>query len=828
MFFLSVFHMYGQNLRSVQDSIFRQLELFPQEKIHLQTDRNIYIPGEKIWFKAYLTNGVNNQPAMLSRYVYVELVSPTDTIVHRVMIRQGEDEMYHGNLFISDLIPDGMYTICAYTRYLENLGEGYFFTKNIQIINISKEGSANDQKDRRSNVNIRRDDFDVAMLPEGGNLLEGKMCRVAFKALNKDGTSDHITGRLFDETGREICAVKTFYAGMGYFYFIPQKGKKYHVKCTNRNGTEKTFNLPDSQSTYAVRSIWRNRDNSHLVTVERSDNTPEQQLYLLAHSSGIVLHFSEWDYNNELISFEGDELPSGVIQFVLFDKAMNPISERLVFNKNMAYDKAEIFFSTDKQEYEKRDKVTAGLTLKDHNGNLLQGNMSVSITDDRDMEVDTLTTILSTLLLSSELKGHIETPAYYLENTFDSEIALNMLMLTHGWRRYNIPEVVKGVYENPKTDFETSKGITGTVKSMYRGLPIVDGDVTIVSSIGEYDLVTTDESGRFGLLDIEYTDSVRFMVKAANQKNNENVELILDKELFPKPAYMPDSPVLRMTEVNTDEDAEYNGSVLLSDQKARAEAEAEDKMNDFMDKITLRAQYDDDIRMIILDEVTVTAKQPVAKRDEIRLKQWQNRFSDMTIYREKIKEQGVVDIYQSISQIPGVLMRTDEYGNKNLYTIGREGGEIGVMVLIDGFRVNDIDIATLNIKAVDAVDVFRNINAGATWGALGAGQITINITTGFDDSDDFPQNNYFVINPLGFQVPVEFYSPKYDTPESKYFDIPDYRTTIFWKPDITIKESGEASFEFYTSDSPTTYSVVVEGISTDGKIIRHVDKIMVR
>ena len=74
---------------------------------------------------------------------------------------------------------------------------------------------------------------------------------------------------------------------------------------------------------------------------------------------------------------------------------------------------------------------------------------------------------------------------------------------------------------------------------------------------------------------------------------------------------------------------------------------------------------------------------------------------------------------------------------------------------------------------------------------------------------------------------MEFYSPRYDTLEVKQSSIPDYRTTVFWKPDIVVPESGEASFEFYAADSPTTYSVVLEGLTTDGKIIRQVEKISI-
>jgi hypothetical protein len=76
-------------------------------------------------------------------------------------------------------------------------------------------------------------------------------------------------------------------------------------------------------------------------------------------------------------------------------------------------------------------------------------------------------------------------------------------------------------------------------------------------------------------------------------------------------------------------------------------------------------------------------------------------------------------------------------------------------------------------------------------------------------------------------MPVEFYAPQYDTPAAKHLATPDYRTTIFWKPNIVLSQEGRASVEFYSSDWPTSYSVVIEGITDDGQIIQQIGKIKV-
>ncbi len=60
-----------------------------------------------------------------------------------------------------------------------------------------------------------------------------------------------------------------------------------------------------------------------------------------------------------------------------------------------------------------------------------------------------------------------------------------------------------------------------------------------------------------------------------------------------------------------------------------------------------------------------------------------------------------------------------------------------------------------------------------------------------------------------------------DSPE------PDFRTTIYWKPDVHFSAQGEAVVEFYAADTPTTYRVVGEGVTGIGKMIRFTKEVVV-
>ena len=154
----------------------------------------------------------------------------------------------------------------------------------------------------------------------------------------------------------------------------------------------------------------------------------------------------------------------------------------------------------------------------------------------------------------------------------------------------------------------------------------------------------------------------------------------------------------------------------------------------------------------------------------------------------------------------------------------------GALILIDGIKGRYEDLELFNVRDMESIDVFKG-ESTALFGARGGSGVISITTKGRNVADLLYEKETFnnvVYTPLGYQDPVEFYAPKYETLESKRSVIPDYRTTIFWKPDVVISESEEANFEFYTSDFQTTYSVVIEGVTDDGKIVRQVETIQVK
>ena len=786
---------------AIQDSIIKQLELYPQEKIHLHVDRDMYVPGEKIWFKAYVTDAITHQSPTYSRYVYTELINSSDSVVYRVMVRRDND-MYHGHLFISDVIPEGEYTIRAHTRYMENMGDDYFFKKNIYIGNLAEGVAAgNAKKKQGTSSNKSQGNYEVSFYPEGGNLLEGTSCRVAFKVLNKNGYSEAISGDIVDDKGEKITNVNTIHSGMGSFYLTAAKGKRYFLECSNGSGVKKRFKLPDVTNTYSINTAWNPKNNKLFVYTKKSENSPDIPKYCLIHCRGVLLYFSQWNDANEYIAFSNADFPSGVLQILLLDNDMNPLSERLVFNKTE--DQAKAVFSTDKKVYSKRELVNSKIKLFDAENKLVSGNLSVAITDDKDIAVDSLNTILSSLLLSSELKGYIEAPAYYLQNNNRASFALDHLMLTHGWRRYNIPEAIKGNIKIPEKPIELSIEISGTVKNPFLGKASEEAVVTIYDAASDdFEQTTTNKNGEFLFTNIEFPDSIQYYINAYNKRGGRVVELAVDKKKHPEPKAIS-----------------YASNNIYSANSKEEEKEVKEKA--FVEKAEQRAKYDDDIRTIKLSEVEITAEEATWKPRPKLVFNFNRTISRQEI--EPISYLGTItflSFYDITYSEPLIGLDTLRYRGK------------AALAIIDGVvtQYRPLELIPL-VDDIESIDIIKENDAAInSFVVAGSGYKTvINITTRADRfKKDTKMPNATIISPLGFQKPAEFYSPIYDTPESKYQSIPDYRTTIFWKPDVVVEEGKDAQFNFYTSDFPTTYSVVIEGISDDGQIVRHIEKIEVK
>jgi hypothetical protein len=193
---------------------------------------------------------------------------------------------------------------------------------------------------------------------------------------------------------------------------------------------------------------------------------------------------------------------------------------------------------------------------------------------------------------------------------------------------------------------------------------------------------------------------------------------------------------------------------------------------------------------------------------------------------EEIERFGGTDVTNLLYTVPGVVIR----GNTIRLTSAVTMGSKSPLLLIDdvsrGYATPEI-LNSINIKSIGQFDVIKDPGRLAFFGFRGANGVISIYTKRGKSHPILPALNIKSVMPLGYQLPIELYSPKYDTQESIDDPKPDLRTTIYWKPNALSEYDGNATVDFYTADDPGAYSVVIEGVSDDGKLIHYCGKSLI-
>lgn len=838
------------------ENLFREeLSHFPQEKIYLHTDRGIYMSGETLWFRAHLVDALLLKQANASRYVYVELINPLGNLVERVKIRPDSLGCFHGHIPLGEDLPEGNYSLRAYTWFMQNMSDEYFSYKPIYISDpvsealsaevnfladdgdicaeiqflrkpdnrlviprqamifpdgdVDKRGTLLSFKDEKALYTFKKKDipttrtfllqtvyedkisnryfripevnkpFDVSFFPEGGHAAYSTNVKMAFKAIDADGLSTEIEGKVLDEEDQVCADFNSTHLGMGSFRMFYVPGKKYHAVCKDKGGITRQFELPEPTSgAISINTLWT---KTHLrVSLSKSPETMlNSSLMLVAHLRGFVLYAQPWNGKQNHIDFEKDFFPAGIVHFLLIDGERNILSERLVFSmQNSALAQAKV--SVERENYSPREKVDMMIKISDVNGEPMSGNFSLAVVDRADVKRDTVSNIVSTLLLTSELKGYIEEPLSYLQDKRSSAYALDLLMMTQGWRKYNIPQILKGNTTHTLTyGVELSDEVSGKVEGLFSALK--EGNISLLAlkdSLIGTEVTKPDANGRFVFNGLEYPSDTRYIIQALNKKGSSRVFIQLDPyKTLPTPTikYIP-----RLEKPHIEEN--------------------------YMAKMDQKYLIENGMRVYNLAEVVVTARK---KQTYMTESPFYSVSTSKVLTEEDVEKGHFISVLDLLRRLPGLTVSNDEVFYR---------GKVP-MVLLDNVPEENFDYNRLNVEDIKDVFYSPSTTVGPIYGSPAQnGAVVITTKNGYVQRNKL-NSNIQTILPVGYQQEVEFYSPVYDTKAKKESATPDLRSTIYWNPNVQVDNSGTVQVSFYTADSATDYGVVIEGICTSGCII---------
>lgn len=421
-----------------------QTKVQVQEKVYVQTDNNCYFVGDTLWYKAFVLRADNNKPTNMSKLLYVELLSPDGVVVERQRIVVSNKGVTCGQFALQDSLYSGYYEIRAYTRWMlnfnvthrdytlddkhlfynNNMAHDFFrewnglYSRVLPIFSKPKQKGNYDGKymygrPKQEVEFVEKPKLKVRFYPEGGTLLEGVQNRVAFDICDNDGQALQISGSLDDGT-----KLQPAYMGRGTFLVTPN-GQKATFKW---NDKEWTFKLPKSQAEGVAlvldkgKAKWASRG----VSVAAYAVMCRGKLYLFERTSSTSA------------SLAMDKLPSGVNELMLLDADAKVLASRLFFVNHD--DKVKnVSVKTDKMEYKPFEPIS--LEVK---GAEPKMPFAISVRDARtdDTSFDD-GNMMTEMLLCSDLKGFVASPAYYFESNDEAHTkALDNLLMVQGWRRY--------------------------------------------------------------------------------------------------------------------------------------------------------------------------------------------------------------------------------------------------------------------------------------------------------------------------------------------------------------------------------------------------------
>ncbi|MGZ3767484.1 MAG: carboxypeptidase regulatory-like domain-containing protein [Mucilaginibacter sp.] len=515
------------------------------EKAYLHFDKPYYAAGDTIYFKAYVTNPAYD-PSTLSSILNVELIGPADEICGAIKLKL-TDGMAPGDFALADTLKSGNYRLRAYTGTMRNQSEDYFFDQNVFVVNVPPTVSSahksisvtrsKNQTVKSQQLNTVLNKIDVQFFPEGGNFVNGVVSKVAFKAIAPNGFGANVKGTITDEQGHFVTDFISQHLGMGLITITPQPGKAYRANLAYKDSTKAKFDLPKASDAGYALHIDNADPRNVRVNIIAGLQSHRAKIYLIAQSGGIIYVYMPVKLINNTFNalIPKSELPDGIVQFALFSANGEPMNERLVFSRN--YDPLNLKLATENSISRPHQKVKISLAATDKDYTAVSGNFSVAVTDETRLPVDedNESTILSYLLLASDIKGYVEKPNYYFTGKSDKAAAdLDVLMLTQGYHRFEWKKMMNNEYQPVAFDPEKLTEVSGKITNA-AGKPIPHCKISLLSVSNVFFALDTisDASGKFVFKHLLARDSMRYIIQAADKQARKNTLIEIDKVKLP-------------------------------------------------------------------------------------------------------------------------------------------------------------------------------------------------------------------------------------------------------------------------------------------------------
>ena len=773
---------------------------FPQEKVYVHFDKKIYSPGESLWFKAYIFTGAD--PSPFSKNFYTELSDADGNIIERRVAPIVESSSA-GNFDLPKVLKTRHLHFRAYTTWMTNFDTAFYFEKDIRVY---------DKKTDSGIVAIPQQ-ARIQFFPEGGDLVAGVESMVAFKANDQYGLPVAVKGVLLDPKGKELASFSAEHDGMGKFLVTPEKGDSLVVAWKDEHGVERRTPLPGAKPEGVVlRAISGNQKVLFSVARSAEGTVGLKHLTIIGHMHQHLVYKAKINLEENFMSggtIPTNQLPTGVLQITVFNDADVPLAERVVFVNNGEYD-----FTTHLAIMSKNLNRRGSNNLLIEVPDTIRANFSLSVTDaTADGQFPSDDNIISRFLLTGELKGYVHNPYYYFSNKSDSTAAhLDLVMLTHGWRRFKWDQLTHGklpVIKFPEQDYLSLK------------VEVLGVDPYKISKEESLNVILSRKDSSTQMLSLPHLSGIKFGVTGLIFFDTARAfyQFNVNRKLSNEAAVTFNTGLVKGSRMNRPLTTTYEGWT--------AEDSLYLRRNRFVSEEAARIKPITDQKVKTLESVTVKGR---VKTDKEKLdeKYASGMFAGGDAYTYDLVNDpyavSMMDIFQYLQgKVPGLQIVTGGGAAGGAPSLSWRGGTPSLY--LNEMQVDAQQLQNTPVSDIAMVKVFRP-GSGVGFGGGAGGVIAVYTKKGGDEKrNDASFKGLDRAQVIGYSVMKEFYVPNY-AENSAQNEQEDIRTTLYWKPYLlTDKDNKKVNIHFYNNDIARKLRVILEGINDDGKMT-HLEQII--
>jgi hypothetical protein len=599
---------------------------------------------------------------------------------------------------------------------------------------------------------------------------------------------------------------------MGRIPLMPEEDDSLVALWKGEDGIEHQTGLPAIKTIGAVLRVVPGSQKILFSVARSADSGPEfRHLTIIAHMHQHLVYKARVNLDDNFMSggtIPTGKLPSGVLQLTLFNSEMIPVAERVVFVNNHEFLFSPVV-SVQMKGLGKRGKNSLLIDVPD----TIRSNFSLSVTDaTADGNFPNDDNIISRLLLTGEIRGYVHDPYFYFASQADSLVSmLDLVMLTHGWRRIKWEALVRGqlpVIKNPEQDYLSLKvdvlGVDAYKIAKDESLIVI---LSKKDSSKQMMSIPHLSGSKFGVTGLIFFDTV----KAYYQFN-------VNHGLADQAAVTFNTGLLRGLHTVRPLYTAFEGWT--------AEDSVYLRRNRFVAEEAVRAKPVEDAKVKTLAAVTVRgrAKTDAEKLDE---RYASGMFSGGDGYTFDLIDDPLalaqMDIFTYLQgKVPGLQITTGN-GPGGSPSLSWRGGKPGLY--LNEMQVDAQQLQNTPVTDIAMVKVFRP-GSGVGFGGGSGGTIAVYTKKGGDGKqNDVNFKGLPRALLIGYSVPKEFYSPNY-LENSPLNETEDLRTTLYWKPFVlTDKENKRVKVDFFNNDISRKLRVVLEGFNEDGKLA-HIEQII--